>query len=245
MKKQVLTYRHFGDAAILIEWSPQIVESTLKDITLFHQKIQQNKCESIVEVVRSIHALAIIYTPELTNFDSLKAWLENLYFERSSLPASDKNHLWKIPVCYDFRFGLDLLEISNGNGLSVENIIEIHTNTIYLIYSMGFLPGFVYLGGLDERLHIPRKPIPRLEVVKGAVGIGGEQTGVYPCPSPGGWQIIGNTPIPFFEVAKDIPCFSKPGDKIQFVPISFEEYKALELLILSDTFLIEKEVIGD
>ena len=133
-----------------------------------------------------------------------------------------------IPVCYDFSLGLDLKEIALTLGISVEELIEIHCSTIYSIYMIGFLPGFPYMASVDERIRINRKSTPRTFVPKGSVGIAGEQTGIYPLDSPGGWQLIGQTPINIFDVSKEIPCLLQPGDAIQFNSISLSEFEEIK-----------------
>lgn len=220
-------------------------ESILKDLLVFYDNIQRNKIESIVETIQSINSLTIIYDTELISFSELKLLLKKIYVEVNSKKNPIEHHLWKIPVCYDTSFGLDLSEISVKNKLSVKEIIVLHTSTTYRIYSIGFLPGFLYLGGLAKQLHIDRRPDPRLEVQKGAVGIGGSQTGIYPKSSPGGWQILGNTPISFFDPTKPIPCFAKSGDKIQFIPISLSDYAQIQGQVAVGKFIVEKEAIND
>ena len=140
---------------------------------------------------------------------------------------------------------MDLDEISKEKGLTKQEIIQLHSETIYTVYFIGFLPGFLYLGGLDESLHMPRKSSPRLQIIKGAVAIGENQTGVYPSSSPGGWNIIGNSPINFFDVTKDKPCFAKAGDKIQFRSISYKQHSDLTVLVKEAVYQIESEVLYD
>jgi len=245
LKTYKLTYKPLGKSAILIEWPPEMNELILKDVLLFYNRIQLSKKEGIVETIQSINSLTIIYDFELINFDELNLWLKRIYPEIKNTSYTQKNHLWKIPVCYDTTFGLDLSEISVKNKLSIQEIIRLHTGTAYRIYSIGFLPGFLYLGGLEKQLHINRKSKPRLEVPKGAVGIGGVQTGIYPKSSPGGWQILGNTPINFFDISKSIPCFAKPGDKIQFIAISYQEHVHIQEQVTKGVYLLEKEVLND
>ena len=156
-----------------------------------------------------------------------------------------KSVLWKIPVCYDAVFGIDLEAISKEKNLSKEEIIKRHSQAIYTVYFIGFLPGFLYLGGLDESLHVPRKSTPRLQIEKGAVAIGGNQTGVYPTESPGGWNIIGNSPIEFFNPKLETPCFAKAGDKISFKPITIQEFKTIKILVEAGVYQIESEVLYD
>jgi len=239
-----LKYKPFGNAAILVEWPHEMKEEILKDIILFSQKIHRKKLKAIIEIIQSINSLTVVYDHNLISFHYLKQSLENIYTEEFN-EISKKHFLWKIPVCYDSIFGIDLEEISIKNKLSIEEIIQLHTKAIYQVYSIGFLPGFLYLGGLDKRLHIDRKSEPRLKVPKGAVGIGGKQTGIYPNSSPGGWQIIGNTPISFFDKTKEVPCFAKPGNKIQFFSISKDEHEQIQEQVSLKEFTIEKEVLDD
>lgn len=223
-----LTYKQFGNRAILIEWPAKIDEEILKDILQFKEHIISNKKDFIEECITGYNSLTIIYLREIIDFSSEKKSLESLYLEERS-KSSTTNFLWKIPVCYDMEFGIDLEEMSSNLNLSIPEIIDLHTQTTYTVYFIGFLPGFLYLGGLDSRLESKRKPNPRLHVAKGSVAIGGSQTGIYPMDSAGGWNIIGKTPLSFFNLNSDSPCFAKPGDKIQFVPISSDDYKRIAI----------------
>jgi inhibitor of KinA len=148
----------------------------------------------------------------------------------------NKSKIWQLPVCYDKSFGIDLEEIAKKRNLTVEEIEVLHHSVTYRVYFTGFLPGFLYLGGLSGKLVMPRKETPRSMIVKGAVAIGGSQTGIYPQESPGGWNIIGNCPIPLFDVHWKLPCKIRSGDQVQFSPISMNEYEALLKSIQSGLF---------
>jgi KipI family sensor histidine kinase inhibitor len=238
-----LTYKPFGKSAILVEWPAEMSESVLEDILSFQQIIQASNSDGIIEIIQSIHSLTIVYNSDLWTFGELKNWLEKYYFEAYKKQIR-LNFLWKIPVCYHLSFGLDFQEITRKNSLSIQEIIEIHSQTTYQIYSIGFLPGFLYLGGLNQRLYIDRKANPRLATPKGSVGIGGKQTGIYPTESSGGWQIIGNTPISLFDVKSNPPCFAKAGDKVQFIPISKGEHEQITKLVSTKSYQIKKEVLN-
>ena len=142
------------------------------------------------------------------------------------LKESEKpdRYLWRLPVSYDLDFALDLDEVAKKLKKTIPEIIAMHTGTTYTVYGIGFLPGFMYLGGLLKDLEVPRKATPRSKVVKGAVGIAGKQAGIYPQESPGGWNIIGNCSVPIFDATKENPCFVNVGDKIEFYQISRAEY---------------------
>ena len=239
-----LTYKAFGERSILIEWPPLIDERILFDIASFKQKIVNNKIKLVVDVNQAYNSLLVNYENSILDFDYQINILIGNYKAKETYKIQN-SRLWKIPVCYDEDFAIDLDNISVVENISKEEIIKRHFQVNYTVYFIGFLPGFLYLGGLDERLYFPRKESPRLKVDKGAVAIGGKQTGVYPNESPGGWNIIGNTPISFFDVSKNNPCFAKSGDSIQFYPISLKEYHNTKALVEVGVYQIESEVIND
>lgn len=237
-------YKPYGERAILIEWSAAIDKKILFDIVRFKEEIKKNNLKYLIEIRIAYNSVLIIYDSDLIVFENEIQTLKKLYSQiHQDFKSTVKQ--WKIPVCYDAIFAIDLDDISLEKGLSKESIIERHSKTVYTVYFIGFLPGFMYLGGLDEKLHTPRKETPRLKIDKGAVAIGGEQTGVYPSESPGGWNIIGNSPIEFFNPEKDIPCFVNAGDTIVFKPISLKEYKDIKTLVEAGVYHIESEVLDD
>lgn len=221
-----LTIKPFGTSAILIEWPHRVDAEILEDIVTFKSYLEENYLsKSMYECVSSYNSLTIISKESIEDFLSSKRSILKWYVESSSRSTkSTPTRSWDIPVCYDAEYAIDMMEVRQKTGLSVEEIIEIHTNTVYKIYAIGFLPGFMYLGGLDTQLHVPRKETPRLRVSKGAVGLAGKQTGIYPQDSPGGWQIIGSCPVPLFDAGKTDPCFYSVGDEIRFFQISAEAY---------------------
>ncbi|HEY0654918.1 MAG TPA: 5-oxoprolinase subunit PxpB [Chryseosolibacter sp.] len=136
----------------------------------------------------------------------------------------------KIPVCYNEKFGMDIPALCEHNGLSVDEVVELHTNKSYNVYLVGFLPGFPYLGFVDHRLEMPRHPSPRAIVPAGSVGIAGKQTGIYPFDSPGGWQIIGRTPLKMFDPHRMPPVLIEAGDTVTFFSIDEQEFERLQKL---------------
>lgn len=236
-----VTVKPFGERAVLIEWKPSIDEKTLVKVLQTKQHISNTFSEEILEIVSTYSALAIYlnYGSNVTQFiDSLKNSLKNTS-KKESVPRRKVY----IPVCYNLEFAPDLEEIAQQKQLTTTQVIEIHTSPVYKVYFLGFLPGFPYLGGLDARLHTPRKKTPRERVASGSVAIGGSQTGVYSTSSPGGWQIIGKTPIPFFSVGKPSPALLKAGDLIKFTSVSKEEFIAIEYQISKDNYQIKKEEV--
>ncbi|MFC4722048.1 5-oxoprolinase subunit PxpB [Geojedonia litorea] len=242
MLKYDLTYKSYGERSILIEWPKKIDENILEDILNFKNCIIERSNEVIIQIKSAYNSILITYDLGIDNINTKISTLKTLYSARieTALPV---RKLWKVPVCYDHEFALDLEYISKLKKLSKTEIVNIHSTGIYTVFFIGFLPGFLYLGGLDNRLITPRRSTPRLQINKGDVGIGGSQTGIYPNQSPGGWHIIGNSPILFFDASKKTPCFAKAGDKIQFVPIDLKTYRRIEVEMQAGIYNLESEVI--
>jgi len=228
-----LTYKPFGESAILIEWPQKISIAILDDIRNFSLKIKHSRIKYILEINFVYSSLLVIYKSKKINYFDLKKELQFIYNKNLIIKNNLKKTIWEIPVCYDIEFGIDLPFLSLQNKISIEEIISIHSSNYYTVYGIGFLPGFLYLGGLSKKLYLKRRETPRLEVPKGSVAVGGKQTGIYPVISPGGWHIIGKTPISIFNINNKEPCLVIPGDKVKFNPISKEEF---------DQIISEKEV---
>jgi inhibitor of KinA len=239
-----LQYKPFGERSILIEWPQIISNNVLNHVLTYKRNLENYDFEEIVYIKSAYNSILITYTSTINNFYDKVLALKSLNNDVNS-SSGNNFKLWKIHVCYDLDLGIDLEEISNENNIEISDLIKRHSKAMYQIYFIGFLPGFLYLGGLDKKLHFPRKPTPRLKVEKGSVGIGGSQTGIYPNDSPGGWNIIGKTPINFFDVNNKEPCFAKPGDKIQFVSISREEFNQITIQVDKMAYRIESEVLND
>jgi inhibitor of KinA len=239
-----IAYKPFGKKAILIEWQSMISEEILNDIVSFKNKILNNNTFFFNDLIVGYNSLTIVYVNEFEDFEQEVNKLKAIYL--SNLKTTKTiNYQWEIPVCYDVDFGIDLEEISQKSKLTIEEIIKLHSETLYTVFFIGFLPGFLYLGGLHEHLCFDRKPNPRLKVEKGAVAIGGKQTGVYPTNSAGGWNIIGKTPIIFFDVENNKPCFAKAGDKIKFKPISLKTFYQVEKEIKQKKYKLSKILLND
>ncbi|WP_456377633.1 5-oxoprolinase subunit PxpB [Lutibacter sp.] len=228
MNTFVVTYKPFGNTAILIEWPSIISKDIINNIHLFTVNIKKNKLEYILEMNYVYNSLLIIYDSDKIDYLSLEKNLKQLYNEAFLVVDKPTKYIWEIPVCYAVEYGIDLALLSSSKNRSIAQIIALHSSTNYLVYGIGFLPGFLYLGGLPKELQYPRKNTPRLEIPKGSVAIGGNQTGIYPRTSPGGWQIIGRTPISLFNIEKENPCTIMPTDEVRFKAISKEEFIRIE-----------------
>tara|TARA_R110002050_G_scaffold77928_5_gene166391 strand:+ start:28875 stop:29612 length:738 start_codon:yes stop_codon:yes gene_type:complete len=219
-----INIKPFGVHSVLIEWPNEVSEHILETIIGFQTYIRLNMLtEKDWEMVPSYNSLLIVNRKKTIDFEKISKDINVGY---SKLKESEKpeRYLWRLPVSYDLEFGLDLEEVAKKLNKSIPEIIAMHTGTTYTVYSIGFLPGFMYLGGILKELEVPRKPTPRAKVIKGAVGIAGKQAGIYPQESPGGWNIIGNCTVPIFDATKENPCFVNVGDKIEFYEISRAEH---------------------
>ena len=232
-----LTYKLFGRSAILVEWPANISQDIIQDIISFERQVKE--IDSILDTIIAYNSLLIRYQNPIVDKELTISQLKKKYTASSYLIKQDQ-FLWEIPVCYDASFGIDLEEIANKKKCSVADIVRLHTETDYLVYFIGFQPGFLYLGGLNQNLHVPRKSTPRVRVDKGSVGIGGAQTGVYPQNSSGGWNIIGKSPLNFFNMKATNPCFAKPGDRIQFVAVDIHTFYEIEREVIKQEFIIKK-----
>ncbi|MBQ8026222.1 MAG: 5-oxoprolinase subunit PxpB [Oscillospiraceae bacterium] len=212
-----------GDSSVLIEFGKEISPETNRRIAATVQLIHAQQIEGVVDMIPTYCALLINYDPRVILFDPLVRRLEKL-LEIEVSAGETKKRVYEIPVCYGGKYGPDLDVIARHAGLTEQEVIRIHSSRDYLIYMLGFLPGFTYLGGLDERIHTPRLQTPRVRIEAGSVGIGGSQTGIYPLDSPGGWNLMGMTPVKTYDPEREVPILVKAGEYIRFVPVSEEEY---------------------
>lgn len=236
MVKPIIT--QFGSHGISLVWEAKIDPNQHSYILAFTAMLEERFKTIILETITTYHS-TLIFVKSSANVSDLIHKIQEISANEFTTSKSTNSH-WLIPVCYDKKFGLDLEHISNETGLYIEEIIRIHTATPYRIYFSGFLPGFLYLGGLDSKIHVARKSTPRLNVSKGAVGIGGAQTGIYPKKCPGGWQILGQTPIDMFDISsKDLTPF-KPGDTLQFESVEFADFLKIEEEISLNKYHLKK-----
>ena len=224
MKNYPIAIKPFGESALLIEWPEQVEESILTDILDFVDSFKELGLPNW-EMSVAYNSLTMVHHGDPIDFDEVKKTIQDCHRQSKEGASKRTRFLWTLPVCYDPEFGIDLEEVCHVLGLSSEELIRQHTSQNYLVYGIGFLPGFMYLGGLPQTLEIPRRAEPRLQVAKGSVGLAAKQTGIYPQESPGGWNIIGNCPIPLFNPMAKEASFVKVGDKIRFQGIERAEYE--------------------
>ena len=212
-----------GDSSLLVEFGSEISPEVNQRITATVQLMKEQHIEGVVDLIPAFTSLLVNYDPRVISYEEIRKRISCLV--RLEASAKEKRRrILEIPVCYGGEYGPDLEAIAANAGLSPEEVIRIHSSQDYLIYMLGFLPGFTYLGGLDERLHTPRLANPRIRIPAGSVGIGGSQTGIYPLDSPGGWQLMGMTPVKTYDPSRETPILVEAGDYIRFVPVDEAEY---------------------
>lgn len=213
-----LNYEIFaiGDSAITIHFGNVIDESINDIVHALSKQIDAVGFEGFIECVPAYSSLSIFYKPQRNfGFDELKKWVKS-QLEAIDIQQNKEYRIVEIPVMYD---GEDLDFVAQYCDLTTDEVVEIHTSALYRVFMMGFLPGFAYMGGMNERIATPRKNTPRLKVPAGSVGIAGKQTGIYPLESPGGWQLIGRTNLELFNSSKNPSTLLKAGDRVKFVRV--------------------------
>ena len=220
-----------GDDALCLSWPAGIDISVNRQVHSLASFIRERAERGVLDVVPTYHSVAVSFDKQFWCVSTLEAaileWLactspENWLETKPSV-------IREIPVCYHPSLGPDLAAVATHCQLSEDELVRRHSCAKYHVYFLGFLPGFAYLGGLDPRLHTPRKSQPRTMVPSGSVGIGGEQTGIYPMSSPGGWQLIGQTPLNLFDLSRSAPCLLQAGDTVQFCAIDLPEFERIQL----------------
>ncbi len=224
-----------GDSAINLTFADTITPETSTLIRQAADGLSQDPVPGIVELVPTFCSLMVCYDPLQIGYDQL---IERLQGKLRNLGTVEMGvrQVVHIPVCYGGEFGPDLGAVAEHAGLPEQEVIDVHSSHDYLIDMLGFLPGFAYLGGLDPRLHTPRLDVPRTSIPAGSVGIGGAQTGVYPLASPGGWQIIGRTPLKPYDPDREKPILYEAGQYLRFEPIDEDEYQAIEARLAAGTY---------
>lgn len=232
-----IQFFQISENAISLEFGGGINEVTLSSIGRLNECIKQHPFAGLLSTIPAYTTLTLYFDPvDLMNeksiegatcLDKITYYIKSIQVATNTDEETD-NPIIQIPVCYDPVFGFDLQELSSFYQLTKEEIIELHSSTVYTVYMIGFAPGFPYLGGLSQKLTAPRKQNPRAAIPAGSVGIAGQQTGIYPLEMPGGWQIIGRTPLTLFDVKTQQASLLKAGDKIKFEAISFNDFEQLQ-----------------
>jgi KipI family sensor histidine kinase inhibitor len=213
-----------GDTAISVEFGDKIDPGINALVRRLYALLKSGSHPGIVDLNPTYRSLFVQYDPWVCSFERVVGIIEQC-LPYIGTPAEEASAVKDVPVCYGGEFGPDLEEVAALHGLGSDEVIGLHCAPLYQVYMIGFTPGFAYLGGLDERLHTPRKKVPRKRVAAGSVGIADRQTGIYPIDSPGGWRLIGRTPRKIFDLEREHPFFLEAGDFVRFKPIAGEEFE--------------------
>ena len=230
----LLPYRIFplGDAALTIDFGNCIDEGVNREVIARFRQLQQQPLPGMIEAIPAYSSLTVYYDvflirkrspAQLTVYEWMKQQLEEK-MKQPVLHAEINERLVKIPVCYEETFAPDIHNMAAAKKMSAREVIQLHLSKTYKVFMLGFLPGFPYMGEVDEKIVMPRKPQP-MNVQPGSVGIAGKQTGIYPLASPGGWQIIGRTPLKLFDTSRQEPVLLQVGDRVQFFSITKEQFE--------------------
>ncbi|KYG33723.1 5-oxoprolinase subunit PxpB [Alkalihalobacillus trypoxylicola] len=239
----LLDIEPLGERAIRIGFGEEVSLRTQQKIQVASKMLEEANFDFIEHSLPSYTALTIVYNPIKRCYSEVKKAL-NETLKEIEISQLERPPYVEIPVCYGENFGPDLQDVADYHAITQKEVIDWHSKQIYPIFMIGFAPGFPYLGGLIPELYTPRLSNPRTHVEAGSVGIGGKQTGIYPVSSPGGWRIIGRTPVSLFNKEKEPPVILQAGMFLKFQPIDLEEYKKLKALVEQDEYQLNIQSIS-
>ncbi|TVT71833.1 MAG: 5-oxoprolinase subunit PxpB [Denitromonas halophila] len=220
-----------GDAALTVEFGDAIDPALQARVNALDVAIERARAAGqlggVIETVPTFRSLTVVYDPLLTRRATLEAALSELIDAADHAPVGDGRH-WRLPACYGGAFGPDLADVAAATNLTPEAVIDAHSATEYVVYMLGFLPGFPFMGDVPAALQLPRRSEPRLRVPPGSIAIANGLTAIYPWESPGGWHLLGRCPVPLFDATRDAPALLAAGDRVRFTPVSVDEFDRLD-----------------
>lgn len=226
-----------GDRTMVIELGDAISLDCNRRVHSLHRAIAREHVPEIVDIIPTYRSILIEYDATRASYEDMKTRLVDIQADNAEMP--EETSVVHVPVLYGGAHGPDLEFVARNAGMDVDEVVDIHSGTEYPVYMMGFTPGFPYLGGMSERIATPRLPTPREVIPAGSVGIAESQTGIYPIESPGGWRLIGRTPLRLFDVTRTHPSLIDAGNYIQFMPLSGEdEYRHIEKRVASGEYRV-------
>lgn len=216
-----------GDSVLVVEFEERIDVTVNARAVALADHLRMAQPPGVRDIVPTFRSVAVYFDPLKTDVEALVGRLnESVNVEPPPRPPAPPV---RIPVCYGGSFGPDLAEVAAYADITESAVIELHAQSTYRVFMLGFLPGFAYMGSVDRRIAAPRRSSPRVRIAAGSVGIAGEQTGIYPTDSPGGWQLIGRTPVKPFDVRRAAPFLFAAGDSVQFYPVEAAEFERLAI----------------
>lgn len=231
-----------GDRALVVEFGDRIDRVLSNDVLRLDASLRSSPLAGMVETVPTFRSLMVYYNPLVTSRADLEHAIAGRLDRQAALRTAATR--WRVPVCYEGEFAPDLAEVARLTGLTPGNVAALHSAQSYHVYMLGFLPGFPYLGDLPPQLALPRRADPRVRVPAGSVSIATTLTAIYPYESPGGWHLIGATPVRLFDPARSRPALLEPGDEVQFQPIDPASFASIRKAVDSGSYEVANEPIG-
>lgn len=240
-------FLNLGDSALTLEFGDIIDQDITSRVAAFDRRLHEDRAtghlHGVIETVPTYRSLTVIFDPIILPREVLKTHMVALFDENINARKRTIRN-WRLPVCYDEMFGSDLAAVASAKGLTPTEVISLHAGQSYMVYMIGFLPGFPYMGDLNPKIHMPRHRTPRVRVPIGSVAITGKQTAIYPWESPGGWQILGRCPIPLFDAMSTEPALLTQSDQVEFKPVSVEQFHTLENAAQNGSLDLSQFLIG-
>jgi KipI family sensor histidine kinase inhibitor len=231
-----------GDTAVIVEFGDRIDRVVSDRVLRLSAQVRAANLPGVVETVPTFRSLMVHYDPLATTGANVNAALERLL--DGSRGEAKPVKLWRIPACYAASHAPDLAEVAQRTGLSAAEVVRLHSGTRFHVYMIGFVPGLPYMGDLPELLALPRRADPRIRVPAGSVAIATNMTSIYPLESPGGWHLIGMTPIRLFDLRRAPPALLSPGDAVRFEPVAVAEFDAIRAAVAADAYQVPSETIA-
>ncbi|HUW93396.1 MAG TPA: 5-oxoprolinase subunit PxpB [Bacteroidales bacterium] len=235
----MLQYIPSGDSAFIIKAGDDISEEVNRTVRKLLVRLENLKIEGVTDFIPSYNELMICYDPAVSGYRHILGILRACCAEIDDLELPD-TFVVDVPVLYGGEYGPDIQDVADHNYLLPQDVVKIHSSATYLVYMLGFTPGFCYLGGMDKLIATARREVPRLKIPAGSVGIAGNQTGIYPLESPGGWQLIGKTPLQLFTPQKKPEFLFSAGDRIRFFPITEEEFETVSEEVKNEVYNLKR-----
>lgn len=231
-----------GDRALVVEFGDRVDRKLSEDVLRLDATIRSRALDGVIETVPTFRSLMIHFDPLVITRGKLERSIEGLLGDDSG--SQIETRFWHIPVCYEGELAPDLAEVAQLTGLTPSDVVAMHSGTIYHVYMLGFLPGFPYLGDLPAELALPRRADPRVRVPPGSIAIATSLSAIYPYESPGGWHLIGATPLRLFDLDRPRPALLAPGDAVLFQPIDPASYERIRQAVESRSYEVESEPIA-
>jgi KipI family sensor histidine kinase inhibitor len=231
-----------GDTALVVEFGDRIERAVSDDVLRLSARVRGARIRGVTETVPTYRSLMIHYDPLVTDSSRVRDAIEELLGRHST--ESREVKLWRIPACYGVSHAPDLQDVAERTGLTTNDVVKLHVGTCFHVYMIGFVPGFPYMGDLPESLVLPRRTDPRVKVPAGSIAIAVGQTAIYPLESPGGWHLIGATPIRLFDPASTQPALLAPGDKVRFEAVDAREFAAISEAVARGVYRVPCETIA-